>query len=460
MDGTPDVHDPCPYDPLQSLEGPSYAPLATVPGPCGCGGPAKRILKIMPLGDSNTVGVNTYGGYRTKLYDNLVGHQYLIDFVGLEITCGDPSGFCITTRSEMPCSTNAEIPFDRDHEGHSGATTTTIIRGVHPKILPDDWLTDSLPDVILLMIGTNDISLGETAAATANRLSSLISIIRTELPDVHIVLSTIPPRNLDLPGQAAYQAETIAYNALLPDLVDFWNGFGVRVTLVDGFSALTPSSVHFCDALHMNDAGFEALADVWTQAFPVADPEAFCFGDGGDGLGCVECPCDNNAPIGCRTGCTNRVGTNSVLFKLGIPSVSTPGQSPDSLEFGLRGGPPNQLALLTAADNQLPSLPMAPCPQGYGVQSILLDGLRCTGGNILRHGGRMIQPDGSVGIANGWGGPSFPPPTGVVGQYSYTVGQTRHFQVTHRDFAHVPMTMTSCASLLNTSNAISVTMLP
>lgn len=66
-------------------------------------------VRVMPLGDSITDGVDVPGGYRIKLWQLMVAGGYTVDFVG--------------SRSNGP----AEL-FDHDHEGHPAGGSTNWMR--------------------------------------------------------------------------------------------------------------------------------------------------------------------------------------------------------------------------------------------------------------------------------------------------------------------------------------------
>lgn len=115
-------------------------------------------VRIMPLGDSitegTTDGVNNLPppgqrvSYRRKLYNDLVATangRYNIDFVG--------------SLSEGS-SANPQIG-DPNHEGHGGLTSADIANGI------TGWLNTDPPDIILLHIGTNDLSNNPGADASA-----------------------------------------------------------------------------------------------------------------------------------------------------------------------------------------------------------------------------------------------------------------------------------------------------
>src|SRR5215204_1906117 len=103
------------------------------------------VIRIMPLGDSITQGVGSPlgDGYRGLLWDLFQQSGLVVDFVG-----GGQSG-----PSSLP---------DRDHQGTSGERADELL----PRI--PGLMSTYLPDVVLLMIGTNDVEqegLGQPMAA-------------------------------------------------------------------------------------------------------------------------------------------------------------------------------------------------------------------------------------------------------------------------------------------------------
>ena len=174
---------------------------------------------------------------------------------------------------------------------------------------------------------------------------------------------------------------------------------------------------------------------------------AFCFGDGGVSPGCTPCPCGNDSPPGSGGGCMNSNGTFCVLTMEGFASLAQ-----DTLRFDIFGATPSSFAVLTSGANALPNSLVNPCPAGAGIGGVLLDGLRCVGGNGRRHGSRATSSFGSN--FQPWGGPGAPA-VGILGQAGFTVGETRHFQVFHRELEDL-----GCMTGQNTSNAITITVTP
>jgi lysophospholipase L1-like esterase len=201
------------------------------PWATGCdagGGP----VRIMPLGDSLTDGFNVPGGYRIELWSLLAADGLCVDFVG--------------SQSNGPSS----LP-DRDHEGHSGWRVDQIAEAVVP------WLRRSRPDVVLLMIGTNDVAQGYALDGAPDRLGALLDRILETQPEVRVVVASIPPIR-----DPALERRVEAYNAAL---VGVAASKGARVSFVDAFAALGEADLD-PDGVHVNEVGHRKLAGVWAPA--------------------------------------------------------------------------------------------------------------------------------------------------------------------------------------------------
>ena len=195
--------------------------------------PQKVSLRIMPLGDSITFGTPEplYGGYRHALRDQLSKDGYRINFVGSQ-------------------KSGAGVIPDPGNEGHPGWTIAQIKKGIDAN----GWLETHQPDIILLHIGTNDISRGNAASAPAE-LSTLLSDILARLPQVRVIVAQILPyRSGPEPGHQLY-------NGAIPGIVA---SKGPRVSVVDMQNILLKSD--FADDLHPNASGYDKMARAWERA--------------------------------------------------------------------------------------------------------------------------------------------------------------------------------------------------
>lgn len=183
--------------------------------------------------------------------------------------------------------------------------------------------------------------------------------------------------------------------------------------------------------------------------------ENLCNGNGGDQTGCTDCPCFNNASISTIGGCINSAGTSTLLGATGSTSVSLPSGATNDLRFTITGAPPNALCVLLSGAAIAPQSMSNPCfGLNSGVQASDRDGLRCIVQDLVRHGNRTADDVGhikdSFGPSRVWGGEA-QPSAGIAGQAGFAAGQTRFFQVTHRDDPSAV-----CMRGLNTSQAVRV----
>lgn len=126
-------------------------------------------VRILALGDSITAGIGdpAGGGYRCLLKSYLTAQGIASDFVG--------------SLSSGPCG-------DTQHEGHSGWTTDQILD------IAADRVTTYQPDVVVLMIGTNDLKPENKATVSGlnDRLAAIIDAIHGARPEALVVVCTIP----------------------------------------------------------------------------------------------------------------------------------------------------------------------------------------------------------------------------------------------------------------------------
>jgi lysophospholipase L1-like esterase len=194
-------------------------------------------VNIMPLGNSITQGAGSSDetGYRRPLYLLLTGAGFNVDFVGTQ-TRGIPDDF------------------DRNHEGHSGWHANQIRDSVYT------WLVKNPSDIVLLHIGTNDISGGDEGVKEVEEI--LTNIDRYEFDyrkDVTVILARIILRTDDKYSKA------IAFNNSVEGMTLKRIADGDDIILVDMENALMYSG-DMADLLHPNDAGYEKIAEVWFKA--------------------------------------------------------------------------------------------------------------------------------------------------------------------------------------------------
>jgi lysophospholipase L1-like esterase len=192
-----------------------------------------KVIKIMPLGDSITEGYDLPGGYRTYLVPKLQKFSSHIKFVG-------------SLQDGPPDLLNA------DHEGHSGWRIDQI--NDHIKI----WLNSHQPDIILLLIGTNDFVQNYQLDTVNNRLDNLINNIYQILPRVTIFIGTIPPIK-----EPSINHQVISFNQNIQSMVNQRKQQGDQLYLVDIYKALTIDDLG--DFVHPNQSGHQKISQAWEK---------------------------------------------------------------------------------------------------------------------------------------------------------------------------------------------------
>ena len=201
---------------------------------------------IMPLGDSITRGTNAdisdpnyIVGYRQTLYLDLTDAGYDVDFVG-----GEQEG-----ASAVPA-------FDIDHEGHGGwEASGGIGGGLAANVF--DWLVANPADIVLLHIGTNDISDGEIPADIVSEVDQILDEIFLYDPEIIVILARIINRQ-------SWSADTNEFNNLLPGMVNAHTNLD-NIILVNQETALNYVD-DMSENTHPNALGYSKMADVWFSA--------------------------------------------------------------------------------------------------------------------------------------------------------------------------------------------------
>ena len=214
--------------------------------------------KILPLGDSITEGCCTApeGGYRIELFTKAVNSKQNITFVGGTLNIGDakPNG----------PTTVAGQTFPQGNEGNGGYTIASpSSKGGIAGAITDQSCSTYKPDIVLLMIGTNDILQNIDLGNAPTRLGSLMDEIVTDAPSALLVVSSIPPCCNDTTVQA--------YNATIPDMVKTRAQAGKHVLFVDAHAAFVKDANYKADyissdGLHPSANGYAVIGDLFYGA--------------------------------------------------------------------------------------------------------------------------------------------------------------------------------------------------
>jgi lysophospholipase L1-like esterase len=223
-----------------------------------CSTAAAVDLKIMPLGDSITTGLGAGGGYRMPLYNLLTGAKLDFQFVGSQTDNG------------------GGLPGNQlHHEGHVAYTiqncTTTADGEARTGIRENatTWLTAANPDIVLLMIGTNDINANFERDKAPERLSDLLTTITSWKPSIKVIVAQITPIGDGWASTAASDALAQTYNLGMAAVVANQQAAGKHITLVDMHTPLN-AATDLGDGLHPNQSGYNKMGQVWFNGIQTA----------------------------------------------------------------------------------------------------------------------------------------------------------------------------------------------
>ena len=236
-------------------------------------------VTIWPVGDSLTSGFNVAGGYRTQLYNDLTAAGQAVNFVGS------------STADAAPLLSSVG---ETNHDGHSGwfiadASSSTVDNGKGILENVATWYAGiaERPDIILLMIGTNDINRGNFVSTAPGRLNTLVTRLAVLAPDARIIVGSIPTAKED----NAYKGSTVThldaairdFNAGVVTTVGYQASLGRRVEFLDVYGAMDLADLSG-DGLHFTKAGYNKLGSVWAGAILVPEPGSCLTGLFGIGL--------------------------------------------------------------------------------------------------------------------------------------------------------------------------------
>jgi lysophospholipase L1-like esterase len=206
------------------------SPVVLPPAPVTLG-------RIMPLGDSITYGTGTTdkNSYRKSLFDQLTAAKATFSFVGR-----------VKTGSFA----------QPNNEGYPG------YRIDNDAALVYDALLAGGPEIVLVMLGTNDILQNYDLGHAPDRLQALVAQILDHRPDAKVLVSEVVPI-FDYPacnGRTPTCDESAkTYNAAIKTKVDELTQAGRAVRFVQVHDKLVKDD-YLIDGVHPGDAGAAKVA--------------------------------------------------------------------------------------------------------------------------------------------------------------------------------------------------------
>jgi lysophospholipase L1-like esterase len=230
---------------------------------------AQQVIRILPLGNSITEGYTDGSltdakmrGYRYGLRYLLQHADYDIDMVGSE-------------------SNGSDYFTDSQHGGIGGTRDQYLVRlltdgydernDLQILVPPRPYLDEYNPDIILLHIGTNDITHEGSAAITNQKISEILNLVdqyETRAgKEVIVFLALIINRKK--PWTAGSPAEiTTSFNNSIKSLAQTRIANGDKIVIVDmeheaGFLYTSEDMADDGEGLHPNDLGYSRMANLW-----------------------------------------------------------------------------------------------------------------------------------------------------------------------------------------------------
>ena len=226
-----------------------------------------KAIRIAPIGDSITQGVTKddqgdYPQYRTTMAAHLAAHGYRPTLCGIwKYADQDKAGVHAPDEWAWHTGVSGDAIITTDKSGG-------VLDNLHLYL---DVI--GKPDVITLLIGTNDMGRnGKSAEETYVNWTNLVWEIVRQRPGVKIVASTILDRKDNADG---VKAKVAAFNTLLKAGMNSGN-LPANLSLVDLFDAvpLATAGNFFSDELHPNWQGHAIMAKGFADGIMSACPYA------------------------------------------------------------------------------------------------------------------------------------------------------------------------------------------
>lgn len=200
---------------------------------------AQSKLKIMPLGDS----ITEITCWRAMLWDKLAkaGVANSFKFVG--------------SMNNNPQNCQGSAGWDKTHEGHSGFLAIDIANN-----LLQGWVANTKPDIVMFMLGTNDVSRGRNTQDIMAAYTKMVQILRAANKNVKIIVDLVIPLSY---GQSGIDA----INKAIPNWVKQTSTKQSPIVIADCATNFPTSYLR--DGVHPSLAGDAIIAD---RIYPVLLP--------------------------------------------------------------------------------------------------------------------------------------------------------------------------------------------
>lgn len=223
------------------------AALATPVAATAADGPDPA-LRILFTGDSVTHGVDGDYSYRLRVWEEFQRQGVAVDFVGSRDTPYYPAGGQPASYLE---------PFDSDHFALGATWLSTQAEVIGAEVEKQQ------PDVVVELLGINDLRNGRTAEETAESLARWMGAVRTARPGTQVVLMQIPPVPADM---GAWGAELPRFNELMEQVAATERRDHQTVVEIARTTDGWDSMLMAYDAVHLSATGETFFAQRIAQA--------------------------------------------------------------------------------------------------------------------------------------------------------------------------------------------------
>ena len=234
----------------------------------------QKTIRIMPIGDSITNGMAIIGSYRKYLYNLLTKDGYSIKMVGPIL-----SNKILNFKDE-----NENITYEASHCGYPGYTVKSdgVQNGIMNTVQDNDYLNKYNPDIIILMIGTNDVKTNLEVENIINNLKDFLLYIKNNTKTNSIIfVSSIPPldsnskigygmfnrirkdkddkKRTDMEVKTLVDKKVNDYNICIKELVNKLRKDWKNIYFSDLFSIIPNADTFLYDGVHPNEKAHKLI---------------------------------------------------------------------------------------------------------------------------------------------------------------------------------------------------------
>ena len=216
-------------------------------------------LRILTLGDSLTYGVDLeLIGEEPRVAYRQTLSRNLIDYFGEVVFVGNVDKYTTTIND----------PYLYRHSGYSGYVIEDVYHvDQHPGIKPmvDEMMAKYKPDIVIMMLGTNDLGLALMVKDIIPRWESFVKQVEAQLPENGLLLCSALPPISTTPKEPTF-------NEKIQSKVHALANEGYKIGFVDPHTPMEPDEDSYLnsDGVHFNALGYNMIGRIFTDAITSA----------------------------------------------------------------------------------------------------------------------------------------------------------------------------------------------